>query len=633
MPSSLFPTASTETRARLEQDPTLKLANDFDWSSTPLGPIPAWPESLKGAVRVMLAASSPMVMLIGADGILIYNDAYAGFAGDRHPAIFGKPSVEAWPEIAEFNDDKIALGLAGKSLILRDHELVLNRHGHLESGWMDLHYSPLLDDDGTPLGTLCIVIETTSRVLAEHALARSEERLSLALSGSNLIGTWDWDVRENLVTADDKFAVMFNLDPLRAGLGLPIEAFLDAIHPDDKAWVTADINTALANGTPVNCEYRLVGLDGSIRWVVATGRPRMGSDGRPSRFPGVVVDVTEQHQILEALADSELRFRTLADAVPQMVWSTNPEGVYDYFNARWTEFTGLPPGPSGGIAWPDLLHPDDREGTLQTFGQALASGEPYQHEHRLRHHSGEYRWILAQALPLRDAAGSIVHWIGTSTDIHQSRLAGDERELVAQELSHRIKNIFAVLTGIISLSARSRPEVKGFADELRQRIYALGEAHDFVRPYSQVSRAPENKGSLKSLILRLMQPYRQGDNDRLVFHGDDATIDDGAATPLALLFHELGTNAAKYGALSAAGGQVELTGRADGERYHLTWKERGGPAVGSDGDLGGFGSRLIGLSIEGQLQGKLERHWETDGLRVEIDLPAEALRRSARLRS
>src|SRR5688572_14761135 len=100
MPKSLFPAASPETRARLEQNPTLKLINEYDWSANPLGPIPSWPESLKGAVRVMMAASTPMVMLIGPDGILIYNDAYADFAGSRHPQIFGLPATEAWPEIA-----------------------------------------------------------------------------------------------------------------------------------------------------------------------------------------------------------------------------------------------------------------------------------------------------------------------------------------------------------------------------------------------------------------------------------------------------------------------------------------------------------------------------------------------------
>lgn len=374
MPRSLFPHATPELRQHLDQDPTLKLANDFDWSSTPLGPIPGWPESLKGAVRLMMTASSPMVMLLGPDGILVYNNAYADFAGARHPAIFGRPAAQAWPEIADFNRHKIALGLAGESLTLRDQELALNRHGQLESAWLDLHYSPVLDEAGVPLGTLCVLVETTSRTLARA-----------------------------------------------------------------------------------------------------------------------------------------------------------------------------------------------------------------------------------------------------------------ERELVAQELSHRIKNIFAVLTGIISLSARGHPQVKDYADELRQRVYALGEAHDFVRPRGEFAVAPESQGSLKALIARLLQPYRQGEDDRIVFDGEDIAIDDGAATPLALLFHELGTNAAKYGALSAPDGRVELTGRAEDDLYRLTWKERGGPALAGSADLSGFGSRLIGLSIEGQLRGRLERFWESDGLRVEIELPAEALRRSARL--
>ena len=166
---------------------------------------------------------------------------------------------------------------------------------------------------------------------------------------------------------------------------------------------------------------------------------------------------------------------------------------------------------------------------------------------------------------------------------------------------------------------------------MRQRIYALGEAHDFLRPHSHISRPPENQGSLKSLIDRLMQPYRQDGEGRLLFEGDDAVVDDGAATPLALLFHELGTNSAKYGALSAAGGRVEISGRADGDRYHLTWKEVGGPPITGEVELSGFGSRLIVLSIEGQLRGRMERLWEPGGLRVEIDMPTDALRRSARL--
>lgn len=376
MPKSLFPAASSETRERLEQDATLKLINDFDWSSNPLGPISGWPESLRGAVRLMMLSATPMVMLVGDDGILVYNNAYAQFAGNRHPEIFGMPAAAAWPEIADFNRGNIERGLRSESWALRDQKLMLNRHGQLESGWMDLYYSPVLNEAGRPMGTLCSVHETTGRV------------------------------------------------------------------------------------------------------------------------------------------------------------------------------------------------------------------------------------VLAK-----------------------------ERELVSQELSHRIKNIFAVLTGIVSLSARSRPEVKSYAGELRERIYALGEAHDFVRPHSHVSRPPENQGSLRSLIDRLMQPYQQDGQSRIIFSGDDAEVDDGAATPLALLFHELATNSAKYGALSHHEGRVDLGGHHDGTRYHLSWKERGGPAIVGNVDLSGFGSRLITLSVEGQMRGTIERIWEGDGLRVEIDLPADALRRSARLQS
>ena len=632
MPQSLFPAASPERRARLEANPTVKLLNDYDWAGNPLGPIPAWSESLKGAVRVMMAATTPMVMLIGPDGILIYNDAYARFAGGRHPEIFGLPAAEAWPEIADFNREKIAMGLRGESLVLADQELALNRHGQLETGWMDLQYSPLLGDDGEPLGTLCIVQETTNRIMAEKALARSEERLSLALSGSSLVGTWDWDVRNDVVTADDKFAQMYNLDPLQAGLGVPVSDFLKAIHPDDAARVGEEIGAALQDGSSFRSEYRLVSETGDISWVLASGRPRLGADGQAVRFPGVVVDVTEERRISDALAERELLFRTLADTMPQMVWSTLPDGFHDYYNARWYEFTGVPMGSTDGEGWNDMFHPDDQERAWTVWRHSLETGEPYHIEYRLKHHSGVYRWTLGLALPVRDGAGNIVRWFGTCTDIHEARLAAEERELVAQELSHRIKNIFAVLTGLISLSARSRPEIKPFADELRQRIYSLGEAHDFVRPHSHVSRPPGNQTSLKDLVDRLMLPYREAGSTRVDVIGDDAEIDEGAATPLALLFHELATNAAKYGALSEPGGRVVLTGSTVDEHYHLTWKEMGGPHLVHNPGAVGFGSRVIDLSVSGQLSGTLERIWEADGLRVEIDLPAVALKRSARLR-
>lgn len=633
MPRSLFPHAAPEIRAVLERDPTVKLLNDYDWSDNPLGPIPDWPDSLKGAVRLMMVASTPMVMLVGYQGILIYNNAYAEFAGQRHPAIFGMPSLDAWPEIADFNRLNMERGLSGDSWTLRDQELVLNRHGQPESCWMDLHYSPIAGDDGQSMGTLCIVHETTDRILTEKALLRSEERLSLALSSSALVGTWDWDVIDNVVTADDRFARLFNIDSQVAGLGAPLEQYLLAIEHEDLPRVNDELQRAIASGSELRSEYRVVGEDGTRRWLMVLGRPRLNAEGRVYRFPGVAIDVTEQRTAAEALAKSELEFRTLADTMPQMVWATRPDGFHDYYNARWYEFTGVPAGSTDGEGWNDMFHPDDREQAWRLWRHSLETGDPYQIEYRLRHHSGEYRWTLGRALPIRDASGKILRWIGTCTDINDSRKAAEERELVAQELSHRIKNIFAVLTGIVSLSARGQPEMRPFADQLRQRIFALGEAHDFVRPQNYLASNPGGQGVLSALVARLMRPYEGEDGkSRIRYSGEDTAIDDAAATPLALLFHELATNAAKYGALSRPDGWIALSGRREGDQFQLVWKEHGGPEIPAPGQLSGFGSKLIELSVAGQMRGEIERLWEKDGLRVELSLPLASLLRSNRLR-
>ncbi|SUD92385.1 Blue-light-activated protein [Ralstonia mannitolilytica] len=149
----------------------------FDWSATELGPIDAWPHSLRAAVQMVLASPVPLVMLWGKHGYMIYNDAYAGFAGGRHPYLLGCPVELGWPEVADFNRHVMEVCLAGGTLSYRDKELVLLRNGRPEDVWMDLYYSPLPDDDGNPAGVLAIVVETTERVLTERERQAAEQSL------------------------------------------------------------------------------------------------------------------------------------------------------------------------------------------------------------------------------------------------------------------------------------------------------------------------------------------------------------------------------------------------------------------------------------------------------------------------
>ncbi len=333
-----------------------------------------------------------------------------------------------------------------------------------------------------------------------------------------------------------------------------------------------------------------------------------------------------------AALDSETRFRTLADTMPQMVWSTLPDGYHDYYNARWYEFTGMPEGSTDGAEWNGMFHPDDQERAWDVWRYSLTTGEPYQIEYRLRHTSGNYRWVLGRALPIRDANGQITRWFGTCTDIHEQKLALEQREIISQELSHRIKNIFSVISGLIQFAARSHPGFAPVASDLRERITALGRAHDFVRPHSPQSRPLAAQDSLHGLLEQLFAPYqsRVGDRARITVTGTDLVVDDRAATPLALLFHELATNATKYGALSLSGGTVTLdVGTRDAE-VTMTWREQGGPALTGASEHVGFGTQLIELSAVRQLGGTIERDWQPGGLTVTLHAPRSAFSRADR---
>ncbi|KQS74153.1 hypothetical protein ASG25_01635 [Rhizobium sp. Leaf384] len=154
-----------------------QLIRDFEWGATPLGRVETWPGSLRTATALLVQSSVPIVMLWGEHGIMIYNDAYSVFAGKRHPQLLGSKVREGWAEIADFNDHVMKVGLAGGTLAYRDQELTLHRRGVPEQVWMNLDYSPVLDEAGTPAGVIAIVVETTGEVVARQRIAREHERL------------------------------------------------------------------------------------------------------------------------------------------------------------------------------------------------------------------------------------------------------------------------------------------------------------------------------------------------------------------------------------------------------------------------------------------------------------------------
>jgi PAS domain S-box-containing protein len=295
----------------------------FDWSATELGPIDQWQQSLVAAVQFVLASPVPLVMLWGRQGYMVYNDAYAEFAGGRHPYLLGSPVEMGWPEIASFNRHVMDTCLAGGTLSYRDKELVLLRNGKPEDVWMDLYYSPVANDSGRPAGVLAIVVETTTRVLterwrhrAEAELRETNERLQLALNTGAVLGTWVWDIAGDTLTGDERFARAFSVSAERAVQGMSRSVTSQAIHPDDVAMVERLTQEATETGRPFRVEYRIRRPNGEYLWVQANGQCEFDAQGAPYRFPGVLIDIHERKIAEQALRQlTETLEQRVADAV------------------------------------------------------------------------------------------------------------------------------------------------------------------------------------------------------------------------------------------------------------------------------------------------------------------------------
>jgi two-component sensor histidine kinase len=271
-----------------------QLIRDFDWSGTPVGRLEDWPQSLKTVTEMLLLSSVPIVLLWGEDGVMIYNDAYSVFAGQRHPRLLGSKVREGWDEIADFNDNVMRVGLAGQTLAFRDQELKLERHGGLEPVWMDLDYSPVLDEAGKPAGVIAIVVETTEKVLAQRRLLESERRFrALTTASSDIIYRLspDWTEMRQL----DGRSTMADTEA-------PSVAWMeDYIFSEDRAATQAAIDEAIAGLKPFQREHRVRRADGSIGWLSSRAVPVTDENGALVEWFGAASDVTERVRATEHL--------------------------------------------------------------------------------------------------------------------------------------------------------------------------------------------------------------------------------------------------------------------------------------------------------------------------------------------
>lgn len=299
-----------------------------------------------------------------------------------------------------------------------------------ETRWIHIRARPSYAADGTPLSMTGVSADVTARRQAERRREEIEERYRLAARATN-DAIWDWRMADGHVTWNEAVGTLFG-HPERE---TSADWWIDHIHPDDRDRVDADIHQVINGGSASwSDEYRFRRADGSYADVLDRGTVLRDADGRAVRMIGAMLDLSGHRAAQAQLRESEAKFHAIANSIDQMVWSTRPDGFHDYYNDRWYEYTGVPAGSTDGEAWNGMFHPDDQDRAWARWRHSLETGEPYHIEYRLRHRSGEYRWVIGRAQAVHSAEGAIQRWYGTCTDVHDLKTAENRLAQLAAEL-------------------------------------------------------------------------------------------------------------------------------------------------------------------------------------------------------
>ena len=340
----------------------------------------------------------------------------------------------------------------------------------------------------------------------------------------------------------------------------------------------------------------------------------------------MLIDITER----DRANYSEQRLASIVESSHDAIISKDLNGIITTWNDAAERLYGYSAAEIIGKPVAVLI-PEDRPDEEQTILERIRRGEPVTHYETVRQRKdGTLVDISLTVSPVRNAWGRIVGVSKIARDITERKRAQEQQKLLLGEMSHRVKNVLAVAGGLVALHARAAKTPKDMANAIQERLAAYSRAHDLTRPGLIAGEFDVgHQTMLHTLIWTIVAPYidpvTEDGHTNITINGADVLVDGNATTSLALILHEFTTNAAKYGALSAPGGRVQIDCRAQDGVFELKWQERDGPPVEGPPSKQGFGSLLASKSIDGQLGGTIKHDWAREGVVITVRMPVDRL--------
>jgi PAS domain S-box-containing protein len=473
------------------------------------------------------------------------------------------------------------------------------------------------------------VEERTRQIREVNAALRSTEASFRTISDLVPDLVWRADRRGEATWFNQRWFDLTGQDAQDAqGFG-----WLDVIHPVDREASRDSWESAMASGASYQHEHRIRDAEGNYRWFLVRAEP-LRDAGRILHWFAAGTDIHDQRMAIEALQQSELRFRTLVEGMPQLAWRAADAGAWTWCSPQWIDYTGQDEEAARGMGWLRAFHPDDHEAARRAWAVAHETGV-FDVEGRILHAAeARYRHFRTRALPVRDGEGRVLEWIGTSTDVDDIVQLQEQQSVLVGELQHRTRNLMAVVHAVTMRTLKGVTTLTDFRKCIDDRLQALARVQGLLSRREGGLRVPFDALLHEELSAHVALD-EQGNGDRVSVEGPHGVaLPSAIVQTLALALHELATNAVKYGALATPKGhlRVEWGGRPrDGDQQTLwiDWRETGVTdiAAGDASPRGsGYGRELLERALPYQLGARTHYAFEPDGVHctIEIEVPLES---------